>query len=294
MFKRVRNTLSAATKGKQISWEHTSLAGEFFFNLSLGARIDAYADVALSDSLFVLDDAKTSHQVVRALKSLTWPTQNPAIESFTAAVADKASVDSLFVVGRNIYQAACGSSKGAMAYLRDFVVRTQGIKPERRKALLDGMLFDVFYDSKAMLRKLPKYGEFQNLFFLQQHKELSASFDFIAECLLPDAGRFYAIPGKKNPVVVDVSTTPDAAANSHTLSAVHCGGASVLRLEDDDYAAKPGEPALCEKLSIAKFEERLAEQMVVPVHLLTINYVSFRKQGIERIQFPYGWTARKR
>ena len=56
MFKRVRNTLSATTKGKQISWEHTSLAGEFFFNLSLGARIDAYADVALSDSLFVLDD----------------------------------------------------------------------------------------------------------------------------------------------------------------------------------------------------------------------------------------------
>ncbi len=38
MFKRVRNTLSATTKGRQISWEHTSLAGEFFFNLSLGLR----------------------------------------------------------------------------------------------------------------------------------------------------------------------------------------------------------------------------------------------------------------
>ncbi len=36
MFKRVRNSLSAATKQKQISWEHTSLSGEFFFNLSLG------------------------------------------------------------------------------------------------------------------------------------------------------------------------------------------------------------------------------------------------------------------
>jgi uncharacterized caspase-like protein len=40
MFKRVRNTLSAATLQKQISWEHTSLADEFFFNLSLGKRID--------------------------------------------------------------------------------------------------------------------------------------------------------------------------------------------------------------------------------------------------------------
>lgn len=51
MFKRVRNTLSAATRTKQISWEHTSLSGEFFFNLSLGVRIDAYSDAALSDSL---------------------------------------------------------------------------------------------------------------------------------------------------------------------------------------------------------------------------------------------------
>jgi uncharacterized caspase-like protein len=50
MFKRVRTTLSAATKGRQISWEHTSLAGEFFFNLSLGVRIDLYAETALSDS----------------------------------------------------------------------------------------------------------------------------------------------------------------------------------------------------------------------------------------------------
>ena len=38
MFKRVRNTLSAATSQKQISWKHTSLSGEFYFNLGVGAR----------------------------------------------------------------------------------------------------------------------------------------------------------------------------------------------------------------------------------------------------------------
>jgi len=48
MFKRVRNTLSTATHGKQISWEHTSLAGDFFFYLSLGVRIDEYARLASS------------------------------------------------------------------------------------------------------------------------------------------------------------------------------------------------------------------------------------------------------
>src|SRR5205823_8843918 len=36
MFKRVRNTLSAYTDGKQISWEDTSLAKEFYFNRTVG------------------------------------------------------------------------------------------------------------------------------------------------------------------------------------------------------------------------------------------------------------------
>ncbi|MFW1586373.1 caspase family protein [Vibrio parahaemolyticus] len=40
VFKKVRNTLSVITKGKQTSWEHTSLTGEYYFNLSLGNKIN--------------------------------------------------------------------------------------------------------------------------------------------------------------------------------------------------------------------------------------------------------------
>lgn len=65
-------------------------------------------------------------------------------------------------------------------------------------------------------------------------------------------------------------------------------------LEAEDYAVEPGEIPNAEKMNIAKFEERLAEQMVVPSHLLTFNYHSFDKMGHERILFPYGWTVRKR
>jgi hypothetical protein len=58
MFKRVRNTVAAASKGKQTSWEHTSLSGEFYFNLSLGNLIDEYDGTALADRLFVVDPSK--------------------------------------------------------------------------------------------------------------------------------------------------------------------------------------------------------------------------------------------
>jgi len=294
MFKRVRNTLSAATGGKQISWEHTSLAGDFFFNLSLGARIDEYADTSLRDSLFVVDDKKTSHGVIRALKTHDWYQQNPAVEKFTADVAGRASSNSLFVVGRNIYQAACGSSNAATAYIAEFMSRTAGLKPEKRKALLDGMLFEVFFDPDARLRKDFKLQRFQELFRLQQHARLKSSFDFVAECLLPDIGRFYAVPGKGHPVVVDVVTKAGVKAGNHILKSIHCGGDSILWMEDAAYACELGEPPMLEKLSLAKFEERVAEQMAVPASQLTIKYASFTRTGDEKIHFPYGWTARRR
>lgn len=294
MFKRVRNSLSAATKGRQISWEHTSLAGEFFFNLSLGVRIDLYAETALSDSLYVLDDAKASHRVIRELKSSNWHRQNPAVVGFTPEVANKASPDSLFVVGRNLYQAACGGSHSAVAYLRDFPSRTSGVKEIKRKSLLDGMLFEAFFDPNAQLRKKFKLHQFGVLFALQRHKELLPSFDFIAECLLPEAAGFYVIPGKRHEVVVDVATRLAAKADHYILESVHCEGASILWLEDEDYEPDPGGQVMMERLSVEDFKERLCEQMVVAPHLLKVNYISFESHGKETLHFPLGWTTRKR
>jgi hypothetical protein len=37
----------------------------------------------------------------------------------------------------------------------------------------------------------------------------------------------------------------------------------------------------------------LTERIVLPSHLLTVNFLSFERQGNERILFPYGWTVRK-
>lgn len=294
MFKRVRNTLSVATNQKQISWEHTSLSDEFFFNLSLGVRIDEYSETALNDALFVLDETRLSHRLIRDLKILTWSVQNRALADYTADKAEKASSDSLFVIGRNIYQAACGGSHAASAYLDTFMERTSGMSDAKRKALLDGMLFEVFFDSMAKLRKDFKLQCYQEVFHLQQHKELGSSFDFIAECLLPSVDKFYAIPGKRHQVVVDITTDWDHDANADRVMAVHCSGSSILWLEDDDLQPEPGEPIPYMKLRIGQFEEQLSRQIVVPPHLLTINYLNLDRQGTERIMFPYGHTVRKR
>ena len=66
MFKRVRNTVAADTRGKQTTWEHTSLSGEFYFNMSLGKLIRDYKGTSLADALFVIDTKKEEIAVAEA------------------------------------------------------------------------------------------------------------------------------------------------------------------------------------------------------------------------------------
>jgi hypothetical protein len=291
MFKRVRNTLSADSGGKQISWEHTSLSGEFYFNLSLGARIDEYSNVALGDHLFALDASKPSHTIIQGLKTHDWYRQNPAVAKLTAELTNKAGTNSLFVLGRNIYQAACGGSHGAVEFLGAFMSRAVGIDKAKRKALFDGILFEIFFDSQGKLRSQPKNRYLEEVFGLQQHKELSESFAFIAECLLTFPERFHAIPGKDRQITVDI-VTKKKPGNKHVVKEVRFDGANILWTDEEAFAF-PGNKSGLEEISVKEFEKRLSDEMVVPARLLTVTY-PFDKSIKPRLLFPERGTTRKR
>ena len=171
--------------------------------------------------------ARLQRQLIGKLKSLTWPTQNPAIDGFTAPKANRFPLDSLFVIGRNIYQSAVGSSNSAKAYIKDFMAKTQGIDPTKRKALLDGMLFEIFFDSTGAVRSGSRT-YFSPMCSRSSSSKSSprASTSSLSACC-PDAARFYALPGKTPDVVVDVTTTRESD-DDYIVEAIHCGGASIL------------------------------------------------------------------
>jgi hypothetical protein len=290
MFKRVRNTLSATTGGKQVSWEHTSLSGDFFFNPSVGARIDIYAATSLRDSLFVIDEAKYSNKLIKALKSSNWYVQNPALEQFTSERALKCNTDNLFLIGRNIYQAACGGANEARGYIENFMTRTKELPDHKRKALLDGMLFEVFFNNRAELRDAVKADSFPELFLLQQHDEFRESFDFIAECLLPYSTRFYALPGKYHSVPVDVLVSKQGA--QFQVDEVCLAGRNILVAEDDDWLNDDGTPARYRSISQEDFLERLTKELLIPGHLLNLTFSKTIDQSAN-LSVPYGFTTIK-
>jgi hypothetical protein len=292
MFKRVRNTLAAITSQRQTSWEHTSLSGEFYFNLSVGARITDYGATAISDKLFVLDENKASHKIIKALKIPTWDRQNSALRTLTFEDANLENSDSLFVLGRNIYQAACGTANNAMYFISSFMDKTQGLLIEKRKAILDGMLFEMFFDPFGRLREYPKLGNFNEVFGLRGFDDLKPSFDFIAECLLPYADRFYVIPGKPHELGIDINV--DFTDNNYVKS-IFCGGKNILRVEDRDfypsnYGMSNGQ-MLYHPINRDKLKKLLSIQMIVPEDLLIITFSPSLRLNDDLV-FPKGYTVR--
>lgn len=290
MFKRVRNTLDTITGGGQTSWEHTSLAGEFRFRLSLEASIEEYGRDALADSLFVLNNTQSDHRLIRALKSYTWPAQNPAVMAFGPNEANLSTRDALFVIGRNLYQAACGSSRGASDYIASFMSRTQEIDEAKRKALLDGVLFEIFFDSEGQRRAKPKNGHFNQVFKLQRHPELASSFAFLATCLGPYADHYYSLPGSNASLSLDIVAQSPLDNDEYYLSAVKFEGVNVLRdtrtpNEDEGYSFD-------HRFDTEEFAEFLSEQMIVPRDSLGIIYL-FPKTNRTKIVVPSYLTVRK-
>jgi len=123
---------------------------------------ETYSIYALEDEKY--DTSKSNYvqsinQVIEELRSYNWYRQNPAIErlnTFGLEYNDDCSQqfkDMLFVLGRNILQSAIGSSGYAIEFIENLHSHINNWKTPIKSALIDGILFEIFFDSKGMIRK---------------------------------------------------------------------------------------------------------------------------------------------
>lgn len=291
MFKRVRNSLAVLTKSKQTSWEHTSLSGDFFFNISLVSSIGKYGKESIADNLFNVKAGIRLHGVITKLKSHDWYIQTPAERSIKTEDINQSDIDSVFVLGRNIYQAACGGAHGASEFISSFRDKTHDIIEELRSAILDGMLFEIFFNSNGELRDNFKTSKFNSVFELQRYSEFDESFKFISDILAIYPNKFHIIPGKNRNVSVDVETIINDK-DEYKVIGVYLGGVNILR-QDEDFGYYEDEGVVpYEALRKLAFERRLSEEMLIPNAKLTINF-DFAADGQSKILFPYGHTVAK-
>jgi hypothetical protein len=83
-------------------------------------------------------------------------TQIPHI-GYAEALAE-AGKDECFVLGRNIYQAACGSANSAVNFLTHLNANLARLPENVAFHVLNGVLFEIYFDSTGLKRKKAKAG----------------------------------------------------------------------------------------------------------------------------------------
>lgn len=195
VFKKVRESLVVGTGGTQIPWEHTSLIGEFYFNPDTIYDGVSYSWEAKADSKFHFLPDSEVRSIVEGLKTYNWPQQETAISKVTSIDFFKASSNELFVLGRNIYQAACGSSFACLRFINNFGT-TKYISDQAKVHILNGMAYEIYYDARNNLRSKYKTSCLASIVNYLEQPEFYASREFIGSHLCKIEDRPIYIPGQ--------------------------------------------------------------------------------------------------
>ena len=194
-FKKVRSTVVAMTGGKKTSWEHTSLIGSFSFNSGKMVHVGdiGYDATVIRDGEYQIND-KVMAPIIKKMKSYNWYTQNDAVDVFLKIKPQFLDNNQLFIMGRNLLQAAVGGSNDAKGVVTDSDVLAN-YSFNGKNHLLNGVLFEIYFNHEGKFRY--KNFKIACLNEIMQHttvEVLKSSFAFIHELLKEFAQFLIFIP----------------------------------------------------------------------------------------------------
>lgn len=163
----------------------------FFANLPDTARAD-FDYTSDPDGLEVFEG------VIKGLKSHNWYQQNPAVkQGMSLLAAPGVSLLQAFIFGRNLYQAAVGTSSDAMRALEGLEARLEACSDAVANAVYAGAYFELYFGPQGNLRHIPKTGQIDPLFRHQQSERLAPAVDFIRTELTNAHAHLLVLPAQE-------------------------------------------------------------------------------------------------
>jgi len=172
-----------------------------------GLETDVYSYYALADKEYLEYDDVRIGAIIEKLRSHNWYIQNPAIEQVTGLFSTPPkngvfSKNDLFVLGRNIYQAASGGAYTAVQYLEENTINSINNNPVQIH-LLSGMLYEIFFNCGGYLRRPDYKSSFIDpVFMLLKNPVYAPAINFINNALQPFKEALIVLPSA-NPKPVD-------------------------------------------------------------------------------------------
>ena len=147
---------------------------------------NAYSEDVKADVDYPIKSKGKIGKIIKDLKSYNWYMQSPAIERILSLDWKKIAADDAFVLGRNLYQCACGGENRACEILDNIRKEFASIPVERAIDLINGMFFEVYFDSEGEFRGTNlKSRKLPALLKIQSVKKFASSITFIRRALEP-------------------------------------------------------------------------------------------------------------
>lgn len=278
VFKKTREFLVAEFGDKQIPWEHTSLIGDYYLNPNTIYDGINYSPDTFADCRYHSNNLEV-RKIVEGLKSYNWYSQGAVIPLIKSLDFESVQATDLFVIGRNVYQAADGSCFEVQTFINDFV----NVKiPELAKLhLLNGMGYEIYFDSQNRLRVHPKSGYYIEIIRLLEMNEFYGSRTFIASAICRNENQVVYIPGQNEIMDFDVEVDSDGY-----LEKILYRGKNVLFGKDGGVYEK--NDVLPFESTLLQLKTKIASQIVAPIDCVRVNGIL----DDAMLYFPYAFTIR--
>lgn len=242
-----------------------------------------YTQEALSDSLYEVDLPSEINEIIRALKSYNWYTQNPAISKISSIVDENLDASSCFVLGRNIYQAACGNSQKAIEYMTSLSRKLQIFPDEIANHILAGMAFEIYFDSKAQYRTSIKFDYASNVLSLLATDNFEPAKNFIRHHLQAHKDELLFMPGDqgepKQEITINAALS-DEDDSSFVLTSVVFNNKELIDDEDEPFWPYSSE------YSVSKIRTEISSTLAIPKWALILKFNN--NLGDKCLKLPQG------
>ena len=293
LFKCIRGIVAEGSNQTQISWEFSSLMGNFKFNFDKPQPIEdnqeelqntgeqvpiqevcQYSQCVLADSIYVCDPRNAADKIIEKFKTHNWYKQHDAIIALYGINKGEVTKDQQFLIGRNILQSAiggeyeCGSVMNG--HLAQFLTRwtINGVNH-----MLNGMLYEMYFDNRGELRHNNRYKSkyCDEIFDLLQSEMFKPSFEYINNQLFAQSIQLFFYPNTTEHLEVQIEHRVEKVmrhgkeVDNFILDKILINRGDVLQqaVEDDVFARE------YRRYTKEELQQRIQNELCAPKKMLT-------------------------
>lgn len=258
-----------------------------------------YGVEALQDSKYPADAPSEINGIIRDLKSHNWYTQNPAVTKMRTIQEEPFTPSAWFVLGRNLYQAACGNSQKAMDFIENLEAQLRRLPVETAKHLLAGMLYEIYFDGHGEFRESAKFSYADKPLAVVADEIYADVCDFTLFQIREHRAQLKFLPGERDSQVIRIAFAAAVAPAddqeplrgppppTHEVRSVILDGIELMRDVVNDQEAAWPRMIRRAKLSPDRIREKISEDLAIPKWALTIETEPLIRADLE-LSLPEG------